>query len=276
MTLETVTTNNPTPEETTGTLRSPGRLDWRIWLGLALTAAWLLLGTLYISVRVGWTNVVDLPADILGNFLEGAFAPLAFLWLVIGYFLQHRELEQNTEALRAQAVEIKRTAEQAIIQSGQMAASELHARQEAFLRLASTVRNQLGAIAGLLFISSQGATGDGTVTSEEISKLFSKASAQDPEIFSRRLLETHLQETDPGKQFDLFYGTEVRSRHTNSFIYTFERLLTRAAEVDRDDMLHDSLMAGGHGFVYRLMKQHQAHAPAALADMHATGTHIDF
>ena len=274
--METVTTNNPAPEETPGTPRLPGRLDWRIWLGLALTAAWLLLGTLYISISVGWSNVVDLPADILGNFLEGAFAPLAFLWLVIGYFLQHRELEQNTEALRAQAVEIKRTAEQAIIQSEQMAASELHARQEAFLRLASTVRNQLGAIAGLLFISSQGATGDGTVSSEEISKLFSTASAQDPEIFSRRLLEAHLQESDPKKRFGLFYGTEIRARHTNGFIYAFERLLKRAEEVDRDHMLRDSLMAGGHGFVYRLMKQHQANAPAALADMHATGTHIDF
>ena len=274
--METVTTNNPAPEETPGTPRPPGRLDWRIWLGLALTAAWLLLGSLYISISVGWSNVVDLPADILGNFLEGAFAPLAFLWLVIGYFLQHRELEQNTEALRAQAVEIKRTAEQAIIQSEQMAASELHARQEAFLRLAGTVRNQLGAIAGLLYISSQGATGDGTVSTEEISKLFSTASAQDPEIFSRRLLETHLQESDPKKRFDLFYGTEIRARHTNGFIYAFERLLKRAEEVDRDHMLRDSLMAGGHGFVYRLMKQHQANAPAALADMHATGTHIDF
>ena len=103
-----------------------------------------------------------------------------------------------------------------------------------------------------------------------------QASAQDPEIFSRRLLETHLQESDPKKRFDLFYGTEIRARHTNGFIYAFERLLKRAEEVDREHMLRDSLMAGGHGFIYRLMKQHQANAPAALADMHATGTHIDF
>lgn len=271
-----VTTSNQTPEPD-GNGRGPAsRLDWRIWLGLALTAAWLLLGALYISITIGWAKVGDLPADILGNFLEGAFAPLAFLWLVIGYFLQQRELEQNTDALRAQATEIKRTAEQAIIQSERMAASEKHARQEAFLRLASSVQNQLGAIAGLLFISSQGATGDGTVSSEEISKLFSLASAQDPEIFSRRLLETHLRETDPERQFALFYGTEVRARHSNGFIYTFERLLKRAEEVDREDMLHDSLMASGHGFVYRIMKRHQANAPEALADMRATGTYIDF
>ena len=274
--MERVTTTDRTTEAIDSAPGPASRLDWRIWLGLALTAAWLLLGALYISTTIGWAEVGDLPADILGNFLEGAFAPLAFLWLVIGYFLQQRELEQNTEALRAQAVEIKHTAEQAIIQSERMAASEQHARQEAFMRLANSVRNQLGAIAGLLYISSQGATGDGTVTPQEISKLFSVASAQDPEVFSRRLLETHLSENDPGRQFDLFYGTTVRARHSNSFIYTFERLLKRAEEVDREDMLRESLMAGGHGFVYRVMKRHQANASEALADLRATGSHIDF
>ncbi len=271
-----MTTNHRTTEPTRDRHRRLGHLDWRIWLGLGLTAAWLLLGALYVSINIGWAKVGDLPADILGNFLEGAFAPLAFLWLVVGYFLQHRELEQNTDALRAQAIEIKRTAEQAIIQSERMAASEKHARQEAFMHLASSVRNQLGAIAGLLYISSQGATGDGTVTPEEISKLFSMASAQDPEVFSRRLLEAHLTEGNPEKQYGLFYGTEVRARHSNNFAYTFERLLQRAAEVDREDMLRDSLMASGHGFVYRVIKRHQANAPEALADIRATGTHIEF
>ncbi len=250
--------------------------DWRVWLGLWLSAAWLALGAAYISINVGWPQVPALDAATLGNFLEGAFAPLAFLWLVIGYFLQHKELEQNTDALRAQAEEIQRTAEQAAIQSEQMAANERHAGQEAFLQLARLVRGQLGAISGMLFVSSQGAAGDGVVSGEEISKLFSIMSAQDSEIFSRRLLELHLRLDDPQEKHDLFYGTLVRARHSNNFIFTFERLLKRAAEVDRDNMLQESLMASGHGFVYRLMRQHQALAPAELADIARTGAHIDF
>jgi len=130
------------------------RFDWRIWLGLVLTVAWLALGSAYISASIGWARVGSLDAATLGNFLEGAFAPLAFLWLVIGYFLQRKELEQNTEALRAQSLEIQRTADQAIIHSERMVASERHAHQEAFLRLADTVGHQLGAISGLLFVSS--------------------------------------------------------------------------------------------------------------------------
>ena len=250
--------------------------DWRVWLGLALTAAWLILGVIYISGVIGWQKLPFIGADDLGSFLEGAFAPLAFLWLVIGYFLQKKELEQNTRALQAQAEEITRTAEQAVIQSEKMAASEVHARQGTFLQIANNVRVQLGAITGFLFLSSQSTAADGAVTPDEMSRLFSLQSAQDPDIFSRRLLEIHVQIGDPQEQFALFYGTEVRARHSNNFIYTFERLMRRAEEVDPDFMIRDALLTGSHGLVYRLAKRHQDAAPSELADASQTGTHVNF
>lgn len=250
--------------------------DWRIWLGLGLTSAWLLLGGLYISQEIGWSNFSKLPAAALGSFLEGAFAPLAFLWLVIGYFLQQKELEQNTLALIAQSEEIQRTTEQAVIQSEKMAASEIHARQEAFLQIYRAVRGQLGTIAGFLFISSQSTGADGTVTPEEQSKLFS-GSGQDTELFSRKLLERHFQLSgSPEQQYDLFYGTRIRARHSNSFIYTFERLVRRAADVDEDDMIRDAFLSGGHGMAYALAKKHQAIAPPELASYEQTGLYFDF
>ncbi|WP_286876829.1 MULTISPECIES: hypothetical protein [Pantoea] len=43
----------------------------------------------------------------LGDFLAGAFSPLAFLWLILGYMQQQKELQQNTEALRIQAKELE-------------------------------------------------------------------------------------------------------------------------------------------------------------------------
>lgn len=254
---------------------APKRFDWRIRLGLVLTFAWLALGAAYVSARIGWGQVGSLDAATLGNFLEGAFAPLAFLWLVIGYFLQQKELEQNTEALRAQATEIQRTADQAIIQSEQMAVTEQHTRQQAYLQVADSVRQQLGSIAGLLFMSSQGATGDGRVSPTEMSKLFSIMSARDPEIFSWRLLELHFQTERPGQQHDLFYGSPVRARHSNHFIFAFERLLARSNEVDQEGLLADALTASGHGLVYHIMKSHQAQAPPELADVAETGMHID-
>lgn len=251
--------------------------NWRIWLGLGLTASWLLLGAFYINAVIGWGKFAYLPADRLGSFLEGAFAPLAFLWLVIGYFLQKKELEQNTLALRAQANEIQRQSEQAVIQSEKLAASEIHARQEVFLLIAQRVQSQLGTISGLLFLSSQGAVSGGSVSAEQMSKLFAQSAAQDVELFSRRLLELSVQVADdPNGQFDLFYGSPTRARHSNNFIYTFERLMRRAEEVDPDFMIRDSLNTSGHGLCYRIAKRQQGNAPAELADPAITGIHVNF
>lgn len=249
--------------------------DWRIWLGLSLTASWLLLGAGYISNSVGWSNFSSLPADQLGSFLEGAFAPLAFLWLVIGYFLQQQELQQNTNAIADQGRQITRSAEQAEIQSQRMAESELHARQQAFMQVATMVRRQLGSIGGLLYLSSQGAGNDGDVSPEEMSRLFSQqAGNDDSEVFSRRLLELNITANSP-EQFNLFYGTVVRARHSNHFIFAFERMLRRAAQVDGDHMLRDAIQASAHGFVYTIAKGHQNNAPPELANIEATGMHID-
>ena len=125
-----------------------------------------------------------------------------------------------------------------------------------------------------LFISSQ--AGEGRVSPEEVSQLFSMLSAQDTETFSRRLVTTHVQINDPDERYSLFYGTEVRARHSNNFIFSFERLMRRAQDVDSDDMIRDSILASAHGFVYRIAKPHQTNAPKELADYKITGRFINF
>lgn len=226
--------------------------DWRVWLGLALTIMWLLLLSLYIAGTVGWVNIASAPIDIVGNFLEGAFAPLAFLWLVIGYFLQKKEITQNTAAIKMQYVEIQKTADQAVMQTRAIAASEQHARKESFLRIAESVKQQLGAIMGFLFISSQGATGSGVVSDERLSRLWSAMSQNDPEIFSRSMLELQLLRGER-YGYKLFYGTPIRLRHTENFIFNFERLLRAAAECDTDGMIRDALLGTANGYVYQRM-----------------------
>ncbi len=270
---EQVSTRQETPIATLAKLLSG--LDWRTWFGLVLTLAWLTLGYFYIRITVGWNAFTVLPADELGNFLEGAFAPLAFLWLVIGYFIQQRELERNTEALSSQLQQIERSAEQAVIQSEKLAESEVHARQETFLTIAENVRRQLGTTVGLLFISSQSAAADGSVTQEEQSALFSRMGQSDPEVFTRKMLELHLMLSDDASRLALFYGTEVRARHTNNFLFTFERLLARSEAVDPDQMIRDSLYGAGHGLLYQIAKRHQSNAPEELRDPARTGTHIN-
>ncbi len=106
--------------------------------------------------------------------------------------------------------------------------------------------------------------------------MFAKLSLRDTEVFSRQLLEAHFRINAEQERYELFYGTEIRARHTNNFIYTFEKLLKRATEVDVDNMIRDSVAASTHSFVYNLAKSYQTMAPAELADYKITGKSINF
>ncbi|MCB1671838.1 MAG: hypothetical protein KDI29_11985, partial [Pseudomonadales bacterium] len=139
--------------------------DRRIWFGLVATFVWVLLGFFYIGNNIGWSAFLVLPIDEMGSFLEGAFAPLAFLWLVIGLFIQQTVLAENNRELR-------RTNLQSEKQTQAIAATELNARQETFFKIAENTRKQLGAISGMLFVSSQGPTGDESVSPEELNELW--------------------------------------------------------------------------------------------------------
>lgn len=131
--------------------------------------------------------------DIMSSFLEGAFAPLAFLWLVIGYFLQKKELIQNTNAIKMQYIEIQKTAAQAEIQS--------HAMMQ--------------------------------------------------------LISVHAR----SYSYKLFYGTQIRTKHSTSFIFNFERLIRSVEDCDDDGMIRDSLLGSGHGFIYERMITYKENPP---------------
>lgn len=82
----------------------------RFHLGLLLTLAWLatMAGLFFWSN----THAVALKPNEWGDFFAGVFAPLAFLWLVLGYLQQGEELRLSTQALRLQAEELKNSVEQ--------------------------------------------------------------------------------------------------------------------------------------------------------------------
>ncbi len=235
-------------------------IDWRVWFGIVISIFWLLMLAIYISAQVGWTNIGDTPVEQLGGFLEGAFAPLAFLWFVLAFFSQQKELSQNTTAIKMQYIEIQRSAEQAVIQSEAIRATERHARREAFLLIAESVRYQLGAIIGFLYLSSQGTTGGGRVSNERLAQLWGRLGQNDPEVFSRAMLELHFQST-PAYAYKLYFGTAIRQRHSENFVFHFERLLQAAEECDDEGMIRDAVLGSGHGYVYNHIIDCRDHPP---------------
>ena len=226
--------------------------DWRLRASLGLTVLWLVLGFLYISNVVGWNGFVSQKAPALGSFLEGAFAPLAFLWLVVGFFLQQRQLEQNTSMLSAQLETMRRSAAQAEIQSRAIAADELHSRQDTFLRVAEMVREQLGVIAGFLYIS--WAMEIGVAEMEGPDGALAQFKAQgvgDRGAFDRAIFRQIYSGKTTAPQF--FWGTPIRSQHSLSFIKNFERLARLASACDPEGVIADALRDSTSGRVYRFM-----------------------
>ena len=215
--------------------------DWRIWLGLVITISWVAGGILFVNyVNESDPSQTDSLAAV-GSFLEGAFAPLAFLWLVLGLFIQQRELANNTEAIR-------RSSEQSEKQTLAIAATEMNARQETFFKIAEGVRTQLGGISGMLLISSTGSVGSGRFDREQMDRMFSQSAKSDSTIFARQFISLDFEEE--GGLTEVLYGTEIRERHTRNFCRTFERLCRLAQNCDVDGIIEDSLMQSAFGLLY--------------------------
>jgi hypothetical protein len=78
------------------------------WAGV-LTSAYLSVFLVICIARGG--ELISLPLNELGDFAAGVFGPIAFLWLVLGYRQQGRELNISSNALTAQVEELKNTVE---------------------------------------------------------------------------------------------------------------------------------------------------------------------
>lgn len=78
---------------------------WPIAIGIVLTIGWI--GFLAIYCFVMSSVFATLPPNEFGDFLAGAFAPLAFAWLVLGFWQQGVELRHSAHALRMQAKELQ-------------------------------------------------------------------------------------------------------------------------------------------------------------------------
>jgi hypothetical protein len=207
-----------------------------------VTVAWFTGGTIYLLGIVGWSKFVHLPTADIGSFLEGAFAPLAFLWLVIGHFMQQKEITANTKAIHIQERSARRL--------------ELHSRRDSYFKLLNLIQDQLGSIASFHYFSVMGPSGIGEMTGQEFSEGRAQASNGDHSFFIRLITgQTYSLREDNDAIQDFYFGTDIRRRHTDNYVLTFEKILKAAGEVDQDDMITNALLHGSAiGRQYRIIK----------------------
>ena len=74
-------------------------------VGLIVTVAYFVL--LLFLVIFYWPTFYNMPPNEWGDFLAGTLGPVALIWVVLGFFLQGRELGHSVQALNLQAEELR-------------------------------------------------------------------------------------------------------------------------------------------------------------------------
>lgn len=80
------------------------------WWAAHFTA--LYVGGAILIMGARFDELINLELNAIGDLSAGVFGPVAFLWLVLGYIQQGRELKISSKALQMQATELKESVDQ--------------------------------------------------------------------------------------------------------------------------------------------------------------------
>ncbi len=132
--------------------------DKRFRFGFLVSVVWVLaIGALLVARRA---DALAMKPNEWGDFFAGVFAPLAFLWLVLGYIQQGEELKLSTRALLLQAKELKNSVEQ---QRALVEVSRLQVESEREALAYERALREQAALPHILVASSGGSfRGDGS------------------------------------------------------------------------------------------------------------------
>ncbi|MBC3345391.1 hypothetical protein HU811_01925 [Pseudomonas sp. SWRI196] len=193
--------------------------------GVLCTVIYLLL--IATTVLFKLDDFLKLELNALGDFLAGAFGPVAFLWLVLGFLQQGRELKLSSDALHLQAKELKNSVEQqqsiVRIATDQLMMSKSSLEPKFVLQYSS----YLTEAGGVLF--SFNLSNVGHLTSQ-VKLAWEKGEVENFPIFPHgETKEFMLRVPDPQKNFgiSLFvsYSVGMGESDTKSFRLSFHKSL---------------------------------------------------
>ncbi len=116
---------------------------WRTKAGIVFTACWVFIAVIvFLSTRTQ-----ALGPNGIGDFLAGFAAPLAFVWLLLGYAMQVEELGLQRDQLTLQKEEVKGLRIETEKQRQALQATELNSRRDTFLKVHDLASQNLVSIA---------------------------------------------------------------------------------------------------------------------------------
>ena len=91
-----------------------GNINSLTLIATVVSAVWLGVILVLFNVSSSYWYDYDLPtnSDAFGDMLAGIFAPLAFFWLVVGYFIQANEFRLTRQEMAEQGETLEKSARQ--------------------------------------------------------------------------------------------------------------------------------------------------------------------
>jgi len=217
------------------------KIDWRILVGIVISVVWLFILSFFLYQKMSGQQFLDLPLDQIDGFLSGAFSPLAFIWLIIGFFMQQSEIVENSKNIERQAE---------------------HSNLDNFLKMSDIVYRHLGVITAYLYISCREEIQESLDKPIDIDDKWARSGNGDYGIFARGLVRYRFDEDGrPRDMQKIYLSTEIRQKHTSNYTRIFEGLLVKAKNSDCTGSLYDALTEGTiWGILYRMINEVKAEA----------------
>lgn len=98
-------------------------------VGTGISVVYALVVACLVARRPAGEQLWALSPNNLGDFLAGAAAPLAFLWLIIGFFLQREQLNEQRRSVDIQSTELAHQREELRLQREELRAQRVEAKR---------------------------------------------------------------------------------------------------------------------------------------------------
>ena len=161
---------------------------------------------------------------------------MAFIWLIIGFFIQQSEIVENSKNIERQAE---------------------HSNLDNFLKMSDIVYRHLGVITAYLYISCRQEIQESLDQPIDVDDKWARSGNGDYGIFARGLVRYRFHDDgQPRDMKTIFFATEIRQNHTSNYKRIFEGLLVKAKDSDCTGSLCDALSEGTiWGILYRMIKE---------------------
>jgi hypothetical protein len=228
-------------------------------LAVAASALWVLVASLYVDGRIGWSNLIGLHPSELASLLAGVFAPLAVLWLVLAYLRQGSAQRELAQALRILHKQSMKSLEQTETFSRALTSLQARSQHDSALAVAETAIGELAALAAEIAVSLD------RLNASEVPGRWRMTESGDRWALFRPLIEG--METPEGTGAELashLAGRTSLRRPIAEYLQLHERISDFLRKNEIEPLARDPFDDGPPGKLYTLLLATLRQDPVAL------------